>query len=251
MRHIFLGTVTAINPIRGYMPECHAVSVAVEEHGNVPFTVPFHFSTDDTRHISAMFGEHSAVRITVEAPTSDADRFHAADGNTRSRSLSVGATLFMLKNVLLTLDDPKYDHTGIVNLLREFAKHPDVLAATEYNTESSRADTAVHPAVVVDSLLALYGAHARGEPGAIDAFLDDFERWLTPDGIAMVDALFERIDLGLAPEPIGILLLAMTRLTRTQFGQREAFAKRLGRWLLGRSGRTQQDVDSMLRGLLE
>jgi hypothetical protein len=106
----------------------------------------------------------------------------------------------------------------------------------------------------VDDLLhVVYQAHARGEPSGdvLDALLDTFEPWLAPDGIVRVDTLFDHLDLDRAPEAAGILLLATTRLTRAHFARREAFIARLDRWLVGRSGRTQRDVDNLLRGLRE
>lgn len=104
----------------------------------------------------------------------------------------------------------------------------------------------------VDDLLDVaYQSHARGRRSsdALDVFLDTFERWLTRDGVGKVDMLFDRLDLDRVPESLGILLLATTRLTRAHFTRRDAFLERLGRWLVGRSGRTKQHVDNMLRGL--
>jgi hypothetical protein len=100
---------------------------------------------------------------------------------------------------------------------------------------------------------AVYRAHAHGVPPeeAADAFLDTFERWLTPAGIAKVDLVFDRVDLDRAPGSLGLLLLATTRLTRAHFARREAFLERLAGWLLGRSGRTAEDVEAMLQGLRE
>lgn len=100
-------------------------------------------------------------------------------------------------------------------------------------------------------LAAVYHAHAQGRPSTdvLDEFLDTFERWLTRDGIPKVDLLFTQVELDRAPEPLGLLLLAMTRLTREHFQCRDAFVERLHRWLVGRSGRTQQDVEKILRGL--
>jgi hypothetical protein len=100
---------------------------------------------------------------------------------------------------------------------------------------------------------ALYAAHARGERSrdALGPFLDAFERWLTPDGTAKVEALFDRVELDRAPESLGILLLASTRLTRAHFARRAAFVERLRGWLVGRAGRTERSVDDMLRGLRE
>jgi len=106
----------------------------------------------------------------------------------------------------------------------------------------------------VDDLLRVaYEAHARGvrSRAVLDALLDTFERWLTPDGVARVDLLFDHVDLDRAPESLGILLLATTRLTRAHFAHREPFVERLRKWLIGRSRRTEQDVDNMLRGLRE
>lgn len=106
----------------------------------------------------------------------------------------------------------------------------------------------------VDDLLKLtYEALARGvrSRDVADAFLDTFDRWLTRDGVARVDLLFDRVDLDRAPESLGILLLATTRLTREHFARREAFFQRLSGWFIGRSGRTERDVDIMLRGLRE
>lgn len=106
----------------------------------------------------------------------------------------------------------------------------------------------------VDLLLAAaYRDHACGEPveETADAFLDTFERWLTPAGIAKVDLTFDRLDLDRAPGSLGLLLLAMTRLTRESFARREAFHERLAGWLLGRAGRSAEDVEAVLRGLRE
>jgi hypothetical protein len=104
---------------------------------------------------------------------------------------------------------------------------------------------------VEDLLATVYRAHAQGHPSreVLDTLLDTFERWLTRDGVRKVDRLFEQVDLDRAPEALGLLLLATTRLTRENFARREAFVERLGRWLVGRSGRSQQDVDNILRGL--
>ncbi|MRG93539.1 hypothetical protein [Polyangium spumosum] len=106
---------------------------------------------------------------------------------------------------------------------------------------------------VTDLLDAVYEAHAKGTRArdVLDTFLDTFEGWLTADGAANVDQLFERLDLDRAPESMGILLLATTRLTRAHFMEREPFITRLTRWLVGRAGRTERDVDNMLRGLRE
>lgn len=106
----------------------------------------------------------------------------------------------------------------------------------------------------VDALLdAVYQAHARGERSTdvLEPFLDSIEPWLTREGVARVDLLLDRLDLDRAPESLGILLLATTRLTRAHFVRRDAFVERLRRWLVGRAGRTEQDVDRMLRGLRE
>lgn len=106
----------------------------------------------------------------------------------------------------------------------------------------------------VDGLLErLYAAQSRGEPSseALDAFLDTFETWLASEGLAKVDGLFSRVDLDRAPEALGILLLATTRLTRSHFVERDAFLERLASWLVGRNGRTPEDVNKMLEGLRE
>lgn len=106
---------------------------------------------------------------------------------------------------------------------------------------------------VGDLLKRTYEAHEQGGgfKEVLDALLDTFDRWLNVDGIARVDLLFDRVDLDRAPESLGILLLASTRLTRAYFARREAFVQRLTSWLIGRSGRTEQDVERMLRGLRE
>ncbi|HVK64007.1 MAG TPA: hypothetical protein VM694_06020 [Polyangium sp.] len=106
---------------------------------------------------------------------------------------------------------------------------------------------------VTDLLDAVYDAHSKGARSRdmLDTFLDTFEGWLTAEGAAKVDLLFERLDLDRAPESMGILLLATTRLTRAHFTQRDSFLSRLTRWLVGRSGRTERDVETMLRGLRE
>lgn len=104
----------------------------------------------------------------------------------------------------------------------------------------------------VEELLAsVYQAHQRAEPTAqtAGAFLDAFDRWLTPAGVAKVDRLFDRVDLDRVPGSVGVLLLAATRLTRAHFTRREAFLERFAAWLLGRDGRTREDVDAMLQGL--
>lgn len=119
---------------------------------------------------------------------------------------------------------------------------------------SSSLDAGKSDTEQVDELLKVaYDATARGVPSrdVLDAVLDTFEDWLKPDRVARVDLLFDRVDLDRAPESLGILLLATTRLTRASFARREAFIQRLRSWFVGRSGRTEQDVDSMLRGLRE
>jgi len=106
----------------------------------------------------------------------------------------------------------------------------------------------------VDTLLhTLYGAQMQGEPSAdvLDGFLDTFETWLAPEGVPKVDLLFSRVDLNRAPEALGILLLATTRLTRSHFSERNAFVERLANWLVGRNGRTPEHVEKMLEGLRE
>jgi hypothetical protein len=106
----------------------------------------------------------------------------------------------------------------------------------------------------VDRLLdTLYAAKTQGGPSTavLDAFLDTFETWLAPEGIAKVDELFLRVDLNRAPDALGILLLATTRLTRNHFVERDAFLERLAKWLVGRNGRTPEDVNKMLLGLRE
>lgn len=106
----------------------------------------------------------------------------------------------------------------------------------------------------VDGLLsALYAAQTRGELStvALDAFLDTFETWLNPVGVGKVDLLFLRVDLNRAPESLGILLLASTRLTRSHFLERNAFIERLAKWLVGRNARTPEHVNKMLEGLRE
>jgi len=106
-------------------------------------------------------------------------------------------------------------------------------------------------AQVEDLLESVYRSHAQGERATelLDTFLDTFEGWLTPEGVAKVDMLFERIDLDRVPESMGTLILATTRLTCGHFQKRDAFIERLATWLVGRSGRTEQDVENMLRGL--
>jgi hypothetical protein len=106
----------------------------------------------------------------------------------------------------------------------------------------------------VDDLLeTVYRAHARGDRGrdVLNAFLDTFERWQNRDGVPKVDLLFERVDLHQAPDSLGVLLLATTRLTRGHFACRAGFVERLRAWLIGRAGRTERGVDALLRGLRE
>jgi hypothetical protein len=109
------------------------------------------------------------------------------------------------------------------------------------------------PEQVDDLLDAVYRSHAQGERSkrVLDAFLDTFERWQNPAGVPRIELLFARVDLARAPEATGLLLLATTRLTRTQFVNREAFIERLRGFLVGRGGRTEQQVDGLLRGLRE
>lgn len=104
----------------------------------------------------------------------------------------------------------------------------------------------------VDDLLdVVYRAHARGEDSVdvLDVLLDTIEPWLSRDGVARMDLLLDHVDLDRAPESFGVLLLATTRLTRAHFVRRDAFIERLRRWLVGRSGRREQDVDQMLQRL--
>ncbi len=100
-------------------------------------------------------------------------------------------------------------------------------------------------------LEALYAAHSRGESSTetMDGFLDTFETWLNPRGITKVDQVFSAFDLNRAPEALGIVLLATTRLTKTHFKQRDGFLERLTKWLVGRDGRTPEQVAKMLEGL--
>jgi hypothetical protein len=104
-----------------------------------------------------------------------------------------------------------------------------------------------HAEQVDDLLEMVYQAQARGDQGrdVLDAFLDRFERWQNRDGVPKVDLLFDRVVLDRAPESLGILLLATTRLTREHFARRAAFVERLRVWLIGRAGRTEQRVDAM------
>lgn len=121
--------------------------------------------------------------------------------------------------------------------------------AIEVLEASSKSD-----AEQVDDLLnRAYQAYAQGvrSRDLLDAFLDTFEGWLTTEGVVRVNLLFDRVDLDRAPESLGILLLATTRLTRAHFTRRDSFVERLSHWLIGRSGRTEEDVEAMLRGLRE
>lgn len=104
-----------------------------------------------------------------------------------------------------------------------------------------------------DLMERVYAAHDRGAPAPAigDIFLDTLETWLMPSGIAKVDLVFDHLDLDRVPGSIGVLLLASTRLTRAAFARRDAFVDRFARWLLGRDGRTSEDVEAMLRGLRE
>jgi hypothetical protein len=106
---------------------------------------------------------------------------------------------------------------------------------------------------VLDLLAALYASREHREPDAdaLSVFFDTFEGWLTAKGVAKVDLVFDRVDLDRVPPTLGILLLAMTRLTRDSFKRRAPFIERLRTWLIGRDGRTAQDVDNMLQGLRE
>jgi len=106
----------------------------------------------------------------------------------------------------------------------------------------------------VEGLLdALYAAQSQGQSStdALDAFLDTFETWLTPEGLVKVNMLFSRVDLNRAPEALGILLLATTRLTRSHFVERDAFLDRFAQWLVGCNGRTSEYVCQLLVGLRE
>jgi hypothetical protein len=105
----------------------------------------------------------------------------------------------------------------------------------------------------VDGLLAtVYEAHGGGQPGdaILDAFLDPYETWQRPEGVARIDLLFDRLALERAPESLGLLLLATTRLTRHHFVRRAAFVERLRAFLVGRGGRTERDVEKILQGLV-
>lgn len=84
---------------------------------------------------------------------------------------------------------------------------------------------------------------------ALDKFADDFGSWLTPGRIPLVDMLFDGVDLDYGHEAIGILMLAMTRLTAEHFSRREAFIKRFTTWLTGRGGRSDRDVARLFEGL--
>ena len=119
--------------------------------------------------------------------------------------------------------------------------------------EGLEAASKSEPEQVDDLLKRAYQRYAQGMPSTdlLDAFLDTYERWLTMEGIARVNLLFDSVDLDRAPESLGILLLATTRLTRAHFARRDSFVERLSHWLIGRAGRTAQDVDAMLRGLRE
>ena len=140
---------------------------------------------------------------------------------------------------------------AVEEAVRELARgHAAHARRTLAEIEASRKSDAEQ----VDDLLdAVYGAHARGDRGkdVLDAFLDTFERWQNRDGVPRVDLLFERVDLDRAPDSLGVLLLATTRLTRGHFARRVAFVERLRAWLIGRAGRTERSVDAMLRGLRE
>jgi hypothetical protein len=139
----------------------------------------------------------------------------------------------------------------VESAIRELADGSEAHAQrTIADLEASRRSD---PEQVDDLLNVTCEAHARGARSrdVLDAFLDTFERWLTPEGVARVEMLFDRVDLDRAPDSLGVLLLATTRLTRDHFARREAFVERLRRWLIGRAGRTERDVDVLLRGLRE
>jgi hypothetical protein len=137
------------------------------------------------------------------------------------------------------------------DVIRELADGRSAHAKrTIANLEASRK---ADPEQVDELLNTVYRAHTCGERSrdVLDSFLDTFERWLTPAGIAKVDLLFDRVTLDRAPESLGILLLSTTRLTRGSFARRDAFVERYRAWLVGRSGRTSEDVDALLAGLRE
>lgn len=96
-----------------------------------------------------------------------------------------------------------------------------------------------------------YRGHADGHAAeeVLDAFLDHVQPWLTPRGVPRIDRLFETLDLARAPESLGVLLLAITRLTRQHFSRRGDFVDRFAAFLMGRGGRTAAQVEAMLRGL--
>lgn len=106
---------------------------------------------------------------------------------------------------------------------------------------------------VLELLAALYAnrEHRTPDADALSIFFDTFEGWLTAKGVAKVDLVFDSVDLDRVPPTLGVLLLAMTRLTRDSFHRRAPFIERLRTWLIGRDGRTAQDVDNMLGGLRE
>lgn len=97
----------------------------------------------------------------------------------------------------------------------------------------------------------VYRGHVDGRAAeeVLDAFLDHVHPWLTPRGVPRIDRLFETLDLARAPESLGVLLLAITRLTRQHFSRRGDFVDRFAAFLTGRGGRSAAQVEAVLRGL--
>lgn len=111
---------------------------------------------------------------------------------------------------------------------------------------------AIQRASVAALLEDTYRGHAAGTPNVdtINNFLDVFATWLTPDKVKMVDTVFDQIDLVRVPGSLCLLLLSSTRLTRDHFARRESFIERVKVWLRS-NGRNEQQVDSIMRGLVK
>lgn len=97
----------------------------------------------------------------------------------------------------------------------------------------------------------VYRRHDDGRPAeeVLRAFHERVKPWLSSLGVRRVDHLFDVIDLARAPESLGVLLLAITRLTRQHFARRNDFVVRFASFLTGRGGRTAAQVEAVLRGL--